>query len=388
VTARFVLLGAALALSLITGSPAQTQADPAQLVVRAEAFERGLGVPQDFDRAAELYRLAAEAGDPAGLNGLARAYAEGRGVETDPDQAVQFFARAAEAGQPVHVFDYAQALESGLAGDPDLGQAVLWYRRAAEAGHVPAVTSLGVMALEGRGMDRDPAMALALFERAAQAGDARAQSNLGLMYSRGDDVERDYERAVALFQAAAAQGLPQGLRNLSVMYANGFGVPVDEALSEQLLAQARLSDSLALDAALETVGLGFDRRLAQPDWSRPPDPALEAAAQGRDPVALYLTGYQLVLGAGVRADPATGEARLRAAADAGLASAGLALGLIYARGQGVPQDYEESYYWLSRSALARSPEAIALRDALLMEMSGAAVARAQTRLRQDYFQSE
>ena len=82
-------------------------------------------------------------------------------------------------------------------------------------------------------------------------------------------------------------------------------------------------------------------------------------------------------------DVAAGEARLQFAANAGLASASLALGLAYARGDALPQDFEQSYYWLSRAALAQSQEAIIVRDALLGDMSAQAVARAQSRLREE-----
>ncbi len=380
VAVRSFLLSAVLALIAQTAL-AQPEGEPDPRVLQAQAFESGRGAPQDFTLALQLYRQAAEDGHPGGLNGLARAYADGRGVARDPARAMQLFAEAAAQGNPVHMTDYAQALESGVAGEPNPAEAVIWYQRAADAGYVPAITSLGVLALEGSGMERDPALALQLFEQAATAGDARAQSNLGLMYSRGEDVERNYAQAARLFQAAAAQGLPEALRNLSVLYANGHGVPVDEALSEQLLRQARLASGLELEAVLEAIGLGFDQRLSAPDWTRPPGQALTAAARAGDPVALYLSGYQLLLGAGVRQDVLEGEARLQIAAELGLPSASLALALAYARGSGVPQDFEEAYYWASRAAFAQTPEAMGLRDALTDELPQDAIARAQARLR-------
>ncbi len=390
VGAKALFLSAILTLSCVASALAQdaSRPNPSDMVARAQAFELGRGAPQDFDAAVALYRAAAEAGDPGGFNGLARAYAEGRGVEADPVQALQFFARAAQSDNPIFLYDYGRALELGVGREADPGAAADWFQRASDSGFLPATTSLGVLAYEGRGIDRDTDRAFLLFQRAAEGGDARAQNNLGLMYSRGEDVERNYELAAQLFTAAANQGLPEAMRNLSVLYENGHGVEVNEELAADLLRQARMAGAEALESVLEAVGLGFSRHLATPDWSRPPSADLIAAARAGDPVALYVTGYQLLLGAGVRADPIEGEARLQASASKGMASARLALGLSYARGSGVPQDYEQAYFWLSLASIAQIPEAITVRDALIVEMSPEAISRAQSRVRQHVTRSE
>lgn len=50
---------------------------------------------QDWEKAVELYRQAAEMDDPEGQYLLARCYAEGHGVEQDMAEAVRLYKKAA-----------------------------------------------------------------------------------------------------------------------------------------------------------------------------------------------------------------------------------------------------------------------------------------------------
>lgn len=72
----------------------------AEAALRLAAMaERGKGgVPQDYKRAADLYRMAADAGIPQGEAGLGALYAEGNGVPQDYEKAVFWLNKAAEQG--------------------------------------------------------------------------------------------------------------------------------------------------------------------------------------------------------------------------------------------------------------------------------------------------
>ena len=298
-----------------------------------DLYLRGLGVPQNFGTAMDYYRRAAGLGSAAAQNALGRAYAEGQAIPRDAQRAFEYLTEAAMSGVPGYQSDLARALETGVGG-----------------------------------------------EQASEAGDARAQNNLGLIYVRGEDVERDYDLAFELFSVAAEQGQREALTNLSVMYASGFGVDVDEAQSVRLLEQARRARGLTLSTLLEQVGFPYDARLAEQDWSLPLSPANEQAARGGDPVALYLTALRYLNGAGVRQDIPVGVERMQRAADLGMGTAQFMLGLMYAHGRNLPQDYGHAYVWTSRAALAAVPGAAEVRDALAAEMGAAQLRQAQQRV--------
>jgi TPR repeat protein len=354
--------------------------DGAALAALARNYEIGLGVPQDFARAAVLYGRAVDEGNADAANALARAHADGRGVPQDPVRALGFFERAAEAGAAEHILDFAVALETGVGTEPDPAAAAVWYQRAVDEGSAAAMTSLGLLYLEGRGVEEDGERAYQFFSDAVSMGDARAMNNLGLMFVRGEHVERDYTIAFGLFDRAAELGLNAALSNLSVMYANGYGVEVDEAESERLLLEARRSGAMSLNTLLEAIGMPFDGRIVGGGLNAPPSELEEAAAQGGDPVALYLTGWRYLHGLGVHQDFAEATRRLEAASATGMGSAQLTLGLMYAHGFGVPQDYVEAYVWASLSSLAHTPGAAELRDALLQELPAGLVVAAQARV--------
>jgi len=364
------------ALSALEGA----ESHPRGAYLLGRLYLTGDGVVPDAERAFRLLRSAAQSGDTDALHLLGQMYAVGRGVGADPELANQYLREAAESGNAEFQHDYASFLEA----NQDLGgpQAALdWYRRAAAQDHWPAWTSLGVLHLEGRGVDRDLAQALMRFETAAAAGDARAQNNLGILYSRGEIVEQDYERAAQLYQQAASQGLPSALRNLSVLYENGFGVALDEAFARELLANARLLEASGFSAMLGAIGFRFDPRLVEPDWNLPLTSSAAIAADAGDPVALYETAFRYLQGFGVSRNTDEALRRFEAAVDANFGPAALNLGILYAYGSLVPQDYVRAYTWFAIAAQLGVSEAAELRDALAREMSEDAVRRAQEQTR-------
>jgi len=402
-------LGAALVAIALTATPALSQAETAlqQAVQTYEAGQfsqarialiplgeagnadalfllgdisaRGLGRPQNFVEAAGFYRQGADLGHSASLNALGRAHVEGLGVRQDPTLAVQLLQQAAQSGEGEFVYDYARALEAGLAGSDRLSDAAALYQAAASGGHAEAAANLGLLYMEGRGVERNLATAMEYLEQAAEAGDARAANNLGLIFVRGEEIERDYARALGYFEAAAEQGLSQAYVNLSVMYENGFGVDFDEDEAQRMLALARGIDSF--EQFLENVGLPFDPRLVEPDWQAGAPSQYEPAALAGDPVALYITGYYKLLAPRSTTDRNQGLTRFERAAEAGLSGAQLGLGLLFARGVGVPQDYITAYFWISLAANNLQADAALMRDRLAREMTPEQLQRAQTRVR-------
>jgi hypothetical protein len=108
----------ALALGIIAQRPpseqlAQKEAQPAaqtatppipnlsttaSIVSLAKKYEAGIGIPRDYEKAATLYRKAADQGDGTALLNLGQLYREGLGVTRDPAQACKLFRQAAAAG--------------------------------------------------------------------------------------------------------------------------------------------------------------------------------------------------------------------------------------------------------------------------------------------------
>ena len=108
------------------------------------------------------------------------------------------------------------------------------------------------------------------------------------------------------------------------------------------------------------------------------DPAgLQLAASHGDPIATFLLAA-IVSSPEGGGDLKEGTRLMRRAADMGMPAAMANLGILYLRGQGVPQDYVLGYVWLARAVAAGLDDAIELRDALASRLSPEQIAEAQT----------
>lgn len=337
----------------------------------------GIGVPQDFTKAAQWIAKAAEKDDARAQNLLGRLNAQGLGVERDTAAAMRWMRRAAEKGDPVHQYDLGILLDDAGMGAQDRQEAVRWFEAAAAQGHAPAKTSLGLAYQQGAGVPKDLAQAARLFGEAADAGDARARNNLGLMLARGEGVPQDYEKAVELFRKAAAQGQSQAMYNLGVMYENGFGIDRDEAKARELYAQAGRTGGDSATDAVSDSGLLYDARLQPLDMTKAHAEDFAAAAENGDPLAMFLLGY-VEAAAETRPGGASRAAGwFEKAAGLGLPAAMANLGLLHIRGRGVPQDYVVGYMWLNLAAAAGLAEAAMLRDRVGATMTPAQLAEAR-----------
>jgi len=348
------------AWAFASAQPVQAQASPtvSELVAMAEGgsaeaeyalaqrYHEGLGVLQNYARAAELFSKAAAKGHAGAQNQLGKYHHSGLGVPQSQQEAIRLLGAAARTGDPEFLFDLAKAIENGANGSSDPAGAAAYYAQAAGAGHLEAAVSLGVLYQNGLGVEQSFERARQLYEPAAQAGHARAQNNLGLLYVRGNGVAQDYTLAAQLFATAAEQGLATAMTNLGVMYENGFGVNQDDELAASWYRRGGTVDS-------ETgVTLTYDPRLAPPADSLE---VLVAAARGGDPVAQFQLGWTLAnaaMNAPERPDLfAQAAAWFEGAARRGSGYAMANLAVLHFQGRGLAQDYVTGQAWL---VLARS----------------------------------
>ena len=159
--------------------PAQPAPKPTQAQSRTQAladykqgnvFYLGRGVPQDYVKALEWYKKAADQGNANAQNDLGFLYHHGHGVSQD----------------------YGKALE--------------WYKKAADQGLAEAVNNLGVLYFYGHGVTQSYLVARVCYETAAEKGDANARANLAELYENGHGVAKDFQRALTLYREAAKQG--------------------------------------------------------------------------------------------------------------------------------------------------------------------------------------
>ena len=104
-------------------------------------------------------------------------------------------------------------------------------------------------------------------------------------------------------------------------------------------------------------------------------------AEEGDALAQYNLGLMYGKGEGVPQDDAEAVKWYRLAAEQGLANAQNSLGVMYTNGEGVPQDYVQAYLWFdlaaSQSSAPGAEKAVKNRDIIASQMTPAQIAKAQ-----------
>ncbi|MBT6462129.1 MAG: sel1 repeat family protein [Opitutae bacterium] len=193
------------------------------------ACAEGLGVRQDYRKAAEWFQKAADQGDTRAQFRLGRMSLQGRGVARDDAQAIQWFTKAANAGHPRAQSHLGAMYVRGIGGTKDIHAALRWLQAAARQGESEAQVDLAIMHMLGMGdLPENPEAATRWLAQAAEKGHPFAQYELGVAYRSGIGVERNFEEAARWIHKSAAQRNPDAQLDLGLMYLLGLGVNRDE----------------------------------------------------------------------------------------------------------------------------------------------------------------
>ena len=133
---------------------------------------------------------------------LGKAYQDGLGILPDDEKAEGWFRRSAEIGDAQSQY----ALGRFLQRQGRMSEAASWYERACESGNQYAQYRLGKMCLLGDGVPKDIERAVRLLSNSANQGNQYAQYVLGKLYLQGKEVGQDQDAAQYWLMQSANQG--------------------------------------------------------------------------------------------------------------------------------------------------------------------------------------
>jgi TPR repeat protein len=125
-------------------------------------YATGEGVVQNYAEAAMWYQRSIDSGGYSGQRGLAALYERGLGIPQDINRALELYYDAAPVDEEARRRLFA-LYEVGMNVPEDDGKALQWYRAAAEKGDVRAQVGLGLRYKFHKGVDANWAVAYALF---------------------------------------------------------------------------------------------------------------------------------------------------------------------------------------------------------------------------------
>lgn len=173
---------------------------------------------RDYSKALAQLQPLAQQGDADAQYGLGVMYAHGMGVPQSEEKAAALYRRAAEQGHVLAQFNLGFLLYQGYFTESekavqDYDDAATWLRVAAHQGIPMAQALLGEMYLLGRGVPHDDSLAFHWLSQAAEKGIAKAQFLTAGMYALGQGTPPDPAEAYFWLSIVAERGYPGAAHN-------------------------------------------------------------------------------------------------------------------------------------------------------------------------------
>ncbi len=310
--------------------------------------------PEGFEDSIAYFKRAAEANDTSAQIFVAMYQMISGHVSEGEiwlDKAEENYVEGVDDIETKQLLYETRGILSELKKNPN--EAVTFYTTAMEAGSASAANRLGRLLDEGENVRHDYRKAAECYRFAAEHDEPYAQYNLGKLYYEGRGVEKNEAEALRWIRSAAEQDIPNAQISLGSFYASGdCGVRQDAKESVFWLQRASEQGSLEAKNTLLSI-YGGGAKGIQPDYPKFMELAEECYSQGLeiDPDFLCVAGDMYVEGKNhVRKDVYRGAQMFEVAAKKGSAIGQYRLGILYMLGDGVPQDFDEAYWWAKKSA--------------------------------------
>ncbi len=207
-----------------------------------------------------------------------------------------------------------------------------YYEMAAAQNNVDAIRCLGYLYLNGCGVDKDLDKAMNYFVLAKDAGDVDSWVGIGRVYmtgygdheSTGEEALTSEQKAKAAIEHAYNAKRPAGLYYMAYLMENEGSDTAE--ITQDMTSVVELYQSIAI---LEDLSV-YDKYLVD-------------AANTR-------LGMMYALGKGVTQDYDTAMEYLKKASKNAYPEAQYYIGQMYENGYGVDKDYKEAYEWYVRAA--------------------------------------
>ena len=336
-------------------------------------YENGQGVARDYIRAREWFEKAAEKGEGMAMFNLGLLYENGQGVTQDYIRAREWFEKAADQDHASAMFNLGLLYANGWGMALDYVRAREWYEKAAAKDNASAMFNLALLYENGQSVTQDYAKAREWYEKAAAKDNAIAMVNLGVLYEDCRGMAQDYVRAREWYEKAAAKDNATAVRNLGLLYENNQGVAQDYAQARQCQPRPGLSQGSGRDAGLRPGAQVVREGCRQGQY--------EKAAAKDNAIAMFNLGLLYANGRGMAQDYIRAREWYEKAAAKDYTSAMVNLGVLYANGQGVTQDYAKAREWYEKAA---KDNAIAMLNLGVLYVNGQGVTQDYIRAREWY----
>ena len=169
-------------------------------------YALGHGKPQDYVKAYQHLKIAADKGYAPAQRYLGIMYLRGDGVPQDYAKAFEHFKSAARKRYAPARYNLGVMYENGLGVPQNYSEAFRNYKLAADRGLVDAQKKVGDMYKNNMGVARNAPKAAYYYKLAADQGNMGAMEALGKLYFSGEGIQKNYTEAKKFFEMAIKNG--------------------------------------------------------------------------------------------------------------------------------------------------------------------------------------
>lgn len=319
---------------------------------------------ENFEKAAEYYRLALKEGEPYAAFSLAKLHRGGKIAALDnekPEQLIKLgqnmlFTNLGK-GDCSTLQSFAWLYSRSRAVPKNDEATLLWLEASIKANKdIPSILQAAEMYKAGLGTNRDMNRALKLWEQAASLGSARAMYTMAGIYEKGDGVAMNVPKAIQWYEKAAKSNHLKSIEALAKLYTDPESKNQNHAKAFQWLTIAAKHPEV--DPALwvklgdaYSFGEGVEKNHATAfTW-------YDRAAKAGNTDGIFRLGEAYRYGRGVDQDIKRSLRFYRLAANLGNDDAIMLMAENYQKGIGVPLDKSKQRRWLERGVSAGNPSA-------------------------------
>ncbi len=270
------------------------------------------------------------------------------------DIAYELFAELAVQDNAQAQHELAALYHRGAGVEMDIARAARWYARAAELGYADAQYRLGNMFLMGEGVRQSDSEARHWYEQAAQQGHNDARNNLASLRristaKTREELEREAVSLPPLEVKPRAESRAKAEK--TGVFKRWFGrgdKPVSEPDTEVQTQAGNGAGAPASPPTQTSVTAGNAPRTSAENvaaTAERPTPLANSTA-----VSNYELGLAYAMGDTLAQDYAQAFAYFSKSAQQGYAPAQYRLGATYANGDGTEQDPEQALEWYRKAA--------------------------------------
>ena len=331
----------------------------------------GDGIVNNTSMAEYWYAKAAKQ-DAQIAAGLGELYESGNkdgiGLPQNYEKAAYWYQRSAMGGNAEGEYDLGILYSKGLGVGQNSSSAAAWFTKAAMRGFTAAERTLGLMYMQGVGVKQNYSEAAVWLMKAVTQYDSVAAVNLGILYYYGEGVPQSYATASKYYLQAARFGNVKALYLVAKLGEDGIGevgnvhhylqaLDIYKSIVDNYGSKSSVADESDLNGEdkseiVATVGdaeyaigdIYYNGKGVSRDYVIAAEYWLNAANQG-NAQAQYAVGQLYGLGNGVKQNFIMAVNWYLKAADNGNVDALDALSEAYKAGKGVHRSNFKAYMW-------------------------------------------